>query len=70
MKPIILKEDGNGKIVVTADEVQKMVDDAYNSGYADGRNSCPTIINQRDYYPYYPINVTPAITWQSDKVMC
>ena len=60
MKPIVLKEDENGKVVITADDIQKMVEDAYNAGYVDGSRSCLTIVNQQEY----PINITPSITWE------
>ena len=43
MKPIILKADQDGKILITADEVQKMVEDEYNEGVAEGKASVPTI---------------------------
>lgn len=39
MKPIILKADQNGKLLITVDEIQKMVEDAYNEGVADGKAS-------------------------------
>lgn len=39
MKPIILKADQDGKLLITVDEIQKMVEDAYNEGVADGKAS-------------------------------
>ncbi len=39
MKPIILKADQDGKLLITADEIQQMVEDAYNEGVADGKAS-------------------------------
>lgn len=38
MKPIILKVDSEGKLLISADEIQKMVEDAYNAGFAEGKN--------------------------------
>lgn len=48
MKPIILKADQDGKLLITVDEIQKMVEDAYNEGVVDGKASVPVII-----YPSY-----------------
>ena len=39
MKPIILKADQDGKLLITVDEIQQMVEDAYNEGVADGEAS-------------------------------
>lgn len=43
MKPIILKADQDGKLLITVDEIQQMVEDAYNEGVADGKASVPAI---------------------------
>ena len=50
MKPIILKADQDGKLLITVDEIQKMVEDAYNEGVADGKASVPAITS----LPYQP----------------
>lgn len=39
MKPIILKADQDGKLLITVDEIRTMVEDAYNEGVADGKDS-------------------------------
>lgn len=36
MKPLILKVDENGKPLVTAEDIQHMVELAYNEGFKDG----------------------------------
>ena len=52
MKPIILKADQDGKILVTVEEIEKMVSDAYDEGYRDGKQMAPiTINNPRVDYP-------------------
>ena len=33
MKPIILKSDKDGNILIIQEEIEKMVNDAYNDGY-------------------------------------
>ena len=54
MKPIILKADKDGNIIVNTEEIEKMVNDAYNAGYADGRASVPVTITSPSYPPYLP----------------
>ena len=52
MKPIILKADQGGKILITAEAIEKMVSDAYDEGYRDGKQAAPiTINNPRVDYP-------------------
>ena len=56
MKPIILEKDANGNLKLTAEEIKRMVEDAYDAGYEDGKKSV-TIIN--------PIPLTtPSCPWQ------
>ena len=56
MKPIILKEDSDGNIKVTPEEIQRMVNDSYQEGYSDGQRNA-TITVTKEYVPC----VTP--TW-------
>jgi len=65
MKPIILKADQDGKILITADEIMKMVQDAYDEGYRDGRASNPVTITS----PNWPVNVPETTPWW-DRVTC
>ena len=52
MKPIVLKENQDGKIVITADEIERMVNEAYNEGYKDGKaNGGITITNPSPWTP-------------------
>ena len=56
MKPIVLEKDANGNIKLTVEEIKRMVEDAYDAGYKDGKNSV-TVIN--------PIpSTTPSYPWQ------
>ena len=59
MKPIVLGLQVDGTVKVTVEEVQKMLEDAYQQGYADGKASA-----QAAQWPY--IN-TP--TWQKDSIV-
>ena len=52
MKPIIIyAEEKNGKITITKEELQRIVDEAYRQGKEDG-----------NWYTTNPITVTP--TWK------
>ncbi len=51
---VILTADTEGKIRLSKDELQKMLDDAYSKGYSDGKTSSITTIT----YPSYPIYYT------------
>ena len=46
MKPIILIADQDNQIKITPDEIEKIVDDAYQAGYEDGKKmgsiTCPS----------------------------
>ena len=53
MEPIILEKDAEGRILITAEEIKKMVHDAYEQGYEDGKRDNSTITG-----PYAP-SVTP-----------
>lgn len=35
---VVIEKNKDGKIELTKDVLQKMLDDAYNHGYSDGRN--------------------------------
>ena len=47
---VIVEKNKDGKIELTKDELQKMLDDAYSQGYTDGNKKYDTIT-----YPSYPI---------------
>lgn len=40
---VIIEKNKDGKIELTKDELQKMLDDAYSQGYADGNRKYDTI---------------------------
>lgn len=40
---VVVEKNKDGKIELTKDEIQKMLDDAYNQGYADGNKKYETI---------------------------
>lgn len=46
---VIIEKNKDGKIELTKDELQKMLDDAYSQGYADGNKKYDVLT-----YPSYP----------------
>lgn len=62
---VVIEKSKDGKIELTKDELKKMLDDAYNKGYSDGRARWDTIT-----YPSYPIWCTSSNsnTIASDKI--
>ena len=61
---VIVEKNKDGKIELATEELQKMLDDAYNQGYSDGKSSVTHIT-----YPSYPTwydNFGPLTT---DKVI-
>ena len=58
---VIVEKNEAGKIELTKEELQKMLDDAYNQGYTDGNR--PTTITTSTYWPsptYDAINTCQA----------
>ena len=62
MKTIFLEKNSNGKVELTPDEIRKMLDDAYNEGFKDGKQEQFVPIT----YPSYPYTGYP--TWISDHI--
>lgn len=54
---VIIEKNKDGKIELTKDELQKMLDDAYSQGYVDGNKRYDTIT-----YPSYPNWIYTATT--------
>lgn len=47
---VVIEKNKNGKIELTKEELQKMLDDAYTQGYTDGKVKYETIT-----YPSSPV---------------
>lgn len=56
---VVIERNKDGKIELTKEELQKMLDDAYTQGYMDGKGRYDTIT-----YPSYPWYVSTSM----DKV--
>ena len=64
MKPIVLKENNDGSIVITSDEIQKIIEDAYQAGFDDGRRSVPVTVTPTIIEPWWrqPWSTTDHVT--------
>jgi len=60
---VVVEKNKNGKIEFTKDELQKMLDEAYNQGHWDGKATRWDTIT----YPSYPWYATTS-TATSDKI--
>ena len=61
---VIVEKNREGKIELTKEELQKMLDDAYTQGYTDCKGRCETIT-----YPSYPVWYTTPNTTSKDSIM-
>ena len=59
---VIIEKNKDGKIELTKEELQKMLDDAYTQGYTDGKGRYDTIT-----YPSYPWYLPTSTTNVIDK---
>ena len=67
MKYKIIEVDKDGKITFTKEELEKLLDDVYNDGFAAGKASSPIYVKE---YPEYPTNTPVTPTWDWNKVWC
>jgi len=59
---VVIEKNKDGKVELTKDELQKMLDDAYTQGYTDGKGRYETIT-----YPSYPVWYTSSDTNKVSK---
>ena len=59
---VVIEKNKDGKIELTKEELQKMLDDAYTQGYTDGKGRYETIT-----YPSYPFCYTTTVTSTTSK---
>ena len=68
MKPLLIKVDKDGNLKITMDELQKMVDSAYFSGYDDGlRDGKKTEIITSPTWPQPNWYTTGTPWWETHK---
>lgn len=60
---VVIEKNKDGKIELTKEELQKMLDDAYTQGYTDGKGRYETIT-----YPSYPVWYTNTNTTNKDAI--
>ena len=63
MKTIVLEKNPDGNVVLSVDQIRKMLDDAYDEGYRDGKAADKVSIT----YPSYP-PMWYNTTTETDKV--
>ena len=59
---VVVEKNKDGKIELTKEELQKMLDDAYTQGYTDGKGRYETIT-----YPSNPVWYTTTTTNQTSE---
>lgn len=65
MKPIIIEKDKTGNVKITLEELREIVDNAYNQGYNDGRNSNTSIPSVPSWAPTWTDRDHITITCKS-----
>ena len=60
---VVIEKNKDGKIELTKEELQKMLDDAYTQGYTDGKGRYETIT-----YPSYPLWYATTNTTSKDTI--
>ena len=65
---VVVSPNKNGKIELTKEELQKMLDDAYNKGYSEGKSKSYDAITVPSYPVYYNSNET--IPLQKYTITC
>lgn len=63
---VVIEKNKDGKIELTKEELQKMLDDAYTQGYTDGKGRYDTITYPS--HPWYINTATSATTTNADTV--
>lgn len=62
MKPIIVRENRDGQVMLTTEELRKIIDEAYEEGKKDGTVTKVTYPYWL-YKPYEPYNPYKTVTW-------
>ena len=65
MKPLIMKVNDCGKPIMSAEEIQKMIEEAYQMGLEDGKKQNSTIT-----VPTCPIDINDNKEWWKRQVYC
>lgn len=65
MKPVILKADQDGRILITAEEIEKIVSDAYDQGYQDGKGSVTVTYEPQTTWNKWPPITCDSVTFSS-----
>jgi len=63
---VVIEKNKDGKIELTKEELQKMLDDAYTQGYTDGKGRYETITYPS--HPFWWYATTTANTINNDAI--
>lgn len=67
MKPVILKADQDGRIMITAEEIEKIISDAYDQGYQDGKGSVTVPYEPETTWSKWPPITCDSVTLSVDS---
>jgi len=67
---VVVSPNKNGKIELTKEELQKMLDDAYNKGYTEGKSKSYDTINVPSYPIYYNYSNDGSIPTRHVEITC
>lgn len=67
MRPIVIETTKEGYPKITVDELKRIVDNAYDDGYRDGKNSIQ-IITTTPYTPTWTTNDHITISCETPEV--
>lgn len=71
---VVFIDSKNGKIDITREQLEKILKEARDEGYEEGKkagtitySTCPYHYGWCPYKPYYNTTTTPSITWTSSN---
>lgn len=67
---VVVSPNKDGKIELTKEELQKMLDDAYNKGYTEGKLKSWDTITVPSYPVYYSYSNTSNIPEKHIDITC
>lgn len=63
MKPFVITVKDDKKIILTKEELEEIIEKAYNQGVSDGSNQTIITPITTPTYPWYEYKTTPVTPW-------
>lgn len=63
MKPFVITVKDDKKIILTKEELEEIIEKAYNQGVSDGSNQPIITPITTPTYPWYEYKTTPVAPW-------